>query len=250
VSPPELTRDFRGLRVWLPLLYHGSDVFKDTLEEKLVLARHLYTRLKSVPDIEVGPWPQLTIVLFRFTLPSPEGADHNNENETNARENKVNKLIVSRVLENGFAYLTTIDASGFTWIRVAILSFRSHREEIDLVVKLIFDARKSLDVESSDADDVASELRLPVVDDEEFGASGGCHRISTSVTPRVLLNGAEELSPLTWSSSSSLSTSRRQKIENAASADSVGETHEKSKDARCQCRAKRPSDVELNDRKI
>ena len=157
------------------------------------------------------------------------------------------------MLENGFAYLTTIDASGFTWIRVAILSFRSHREEIDLVVKLIFDARKSLDVGSSDANDVASELRLPVVDDEEFGASGGCHRISTSVTPRVLLNDAEELSPLTRSSSSSsssLSTSRRQKIEKGASADSVEETHEKSKDARCRCRAKRPSDVELNDRKM
>ena len=153
------------------------------------------------------------------------------------------------MLENGFAYLTTIDASGFTWIRVAILSFRSHREEIDLVVKLIFDARKSLDVECSDANDVASELRLPVVDDEEFGASGGCHRISTSVTPRVLLNGAEELSPLTRSSSS-LSTSRRQKIEKAASADSVEETHEKSKDARCRCKAKRPSDVESNDPKM
>ena len=35
---PELTRDFRGLRLWLPLHLHGTDSFVSALDEKLDLA--------------------------------------------------------------------------------------------------------------------------------------------------------------------------------------------------------------------
>ncbi len=36
---PELSRPFRGLRVWLPLKMHGIGAFREALEEKLELAR-------------------------------------------------------------------------------------------------------------------------------------------------------------------------------------------------------------------
>ncbi len=36
---PELSRDARGLRVWLPLAMHGAGVFRAALDEKLDLAR-------------------------------------------------------------------------------------------------------------------------------------------------------------------------------------------------------------------
>src|SRR5574340_579758 len=36
---PELSRDFRGLRLWLPLMLHGLAVFREQLAEKLALAR-------------------------------------------------------------------------------------------------------------------------------------------------------------------------------------------------------------------
>ena len=38
---PELTRDFRGLRLWLPLHLHGVDAFVQALDEKLDLAAGL-----------------------------------------------------------------------------------------------------------------------------------------------------------------------------------------------------------------
>ncbi len=46
---PELTRDFRGLRVWLPLHLHGVGAFRDALDEKLDLARHAYDQLLRDP---------------------------------------------------------------------------------------------------------------------------------------------------------------------------------------------------------
>ena len=41
---PELSRDARGLRVWLPLKMHGAGVFRAALDEKLTLARRVAAR--------------------------------------------------------------------------------------------------------------------------------------------------------------------------------------------------------------
>ena len=43
---PELSRDFRGLRVWLPLKMHGVQAFRENLDEKLQLTDWIYQRLK------------------------------------------------------------------------------------------------------------------------------------------------------------------------------------------------------------
>src|SRR4030095_12461973 len=37
---PELTRHFRGLRMWLPLHFHGLNMFKACLREKLLLSKY------------------------------------------------------------------------------------------------------------------------------------------------------------------------------------------------------------------
>ena len=39
---PELSRDHRGFRVWLPLKLHGVGAFREALDEKLDLTRHLH----------------------------------------------------------------------------------------------------------------------------------------------------------------------------------------------------------------
>ena len=41
---PELSRPFRGLRLWLPLMLHGARAFREALSEKLALARVLLRR--------------------------------------------------------------------------------------------------------------------------------------------------------------------------------------------------------------
>src|SRR5207248_545959 len=60
---PELSRAFRGLRIWLPLQLHGAEAFAHALDEKLDLARHAYGRLAQ-SDFEL-PWePELSVVAF------------------------------------------------------------------------------------------------------------------------------------------------------------------------------------------
>lgn len=66
---PELSRDFRGLRVWLPLMLHGARAFREALVEKLALAQRLHAALQALvaagAPLEIVAAPQLTVVPFR-----------------------------------------------------------------------------------------------------------------------------------------------------------------------------------------
>src|SRR5690606_38123735 len=45
---PELSKHFRGLRMWLPLKLHGIAPFRACLEEKLLLARYFRYQAKAL----------------------------------------------------------------------------------------------------------------------------------------------------------------------------------------------------------
>jgi aromatic-L-amino-acid/L-tryptophan decarboxylase len=116
----ELSRDHRGFRVWLPLVVHGVRTFREALDEKLDLARHLYAALHDLPGVET-PWsPQLTVVPFRL-----RGDDDVNRAFL-ARINASKRVLVSS---------TTIDGRYF--LRACIISHRTHRDRIDEAVEII-----------------------------------------------------------------------------------------------------------------
>jgi len=51
---PELTKHFRGMRLWLPLQLFGLAPFKAALSEKIWLTRYFYTEIQK-RGFEVGP---------------------------------------------------------------------------------------------------------------------------------------------------------------------------------------------------
>ncbi len=117
---PELSRDFRGLRVWLPLKMHGLGPFRQALEEKLALTRWATAELHSIPGIEILAEPQLSIVAFRLAPTGLETPALNQLNQQflqriNARKNV---LLSGTMLGDRFA------------IRICILSFRTHRDRV------------------------------------------------------------------------------------------------------------------------
>lgn len=120
VSPadlsPELTKHFRGLRMWLPLRLHGIRPFRDCLDEKLELARYFYDEVQKLGFL-TGPEPELSVVLFRHT----DGEE-------------VNKRIAQMLLEDGKLFMSTTTLDGIFWLRIAILSFRTHIDHINLLI--------------------------------------------------------------------------------------------------------------------
>ena len=109
---PELTRNFRGLRVWLSLMVHGTKAFKNTLQEKLQLARTFYEKVGQVEDVVRGPNPQLSIVIFRFVC--------HGQNRKTALENDVNSRVQSLIQKEGTVFITTTKISGILWLRLCI----------------------------------------------------------------------------------------------------------------------------------
>ena len=121
---PELSRDFRGLRIWLPLVLHGLDAFKDALEEKLMLTRWAWDRLRSDSRFEILDEPQLSVVAFRLR---GEGAE----------ADRLNEELQQRVNARGRVFLSSTKLDGRYVIRLCVLSFRTHMDRVRDAVEAI-----------------------------------------------------------------------------------------------------------------
>jgi aromatic-L-amino-acid/L-tryptophan decarboxylase len=120
----ELSRSFRGLRVWLPLRLHGVGAFRAALDEKLDLAGHLYESLAAVPGLEL-PWePELTVVPFRF-VPAAGDAD------------AANRTLLDRINASKRVFMSSTMLRDNYMIRPCIVSHRTHRDRIDEAIEII-----------------------------------------------------------------------------------------------------------------
>jgi glutamate/tyrosine decarboxylase-like PLP-dependent enzyme len=128
---PELSRPFRALRLWLPLQALGTAPFEAALEEKLLLARYAHARLRELEDIEVGPEPDLSVVVFRAL---PRRGD----------PGEFNMRLVDAILDDGRVSLSPTMLKGIRSIRLAILAPRSHRDSVDLAIEVIREKLKLL----------------------------------------------------------------------------------------------------------
>jgi aromatic-L-amino-acid/L-tryptophan decarboxylase len=120
----ELSRPFRGLRLWLPLKLFGIGAFRAALEEKLLLARYFHRRLSALPGWEVGPDPDLSVVTYRY-LP------------TNGDANVFNRRLLDAVLASGRAAISATELNGNYTLRLAVLHYRTHLNDVDELIELL-----------------------------------------------------------------------------------------------------------------
>jgi len=118
---PELSRDFRGLRVWLPIKMHGIEPFRRSLDEKLDLARWATAELRKIPGVEIVAEPQLSLVVFRLVRPGLEGTELN----------RLNRDFLERINRPRRVLLTGTTLGERFAIRICVLSFRTHRDRLE-----------------------------------------------------------------------------------------------------------------------
>lgn len=125
---PELTRGYRGLRLWMALQLHGAAAFREALAEKLALAETFHDALveRFPDDIEVVDAPQLSVVPFRVRRAPGESLE---------RWNHRNRALMREINARGRVFLSSTklpvdDGMAFT-NRICVLSFRTHRDHID-----------------------------------------------------------------------------------------------------------------------
>jgi aromatic-L-amino-acid decarboxylase len=121
---PELSRDFRGLRLWLPLVLHGVSAFREQLGEKLRLARWAYEALCDDGRFEMLDEPQLSIVAFRLRGPAEEA-------------DRLGPELLRRVNARRRVFLSSTRVGGRYALRICVLSFRTHEDRVrDAVLAL------------------------------------------------------------------------------------------------------------------
>jgi aromatic-L-amino-acid/L-tryptophan decarboxylase len=111
---PELTREFRGLRLWLPLHLHGVAAFRAALDEKLDLAAHAHAELSRVPALAVLAPPDLSTVAFRCRA-----------------GDAATTALLGRVNAEGRVLLSSTRVDGQVLGRICVLNHRTDRARVD-----------------------------------------------------------------------------------------------------------------------
>lgn len=116
----ELTREFRALRLWLPLHVHGLRAFTAHLDDKLALAQLAYRDLRADPTFEL-PWaPDLGVVTFH--LRRGDEQDH---------------LRLLALLDQRGVALSPTTIRGRAALRMCICSHRTHTEHVRHALQVI-----------------------------------------------------------------------------------------------------------------
>ena len=127
---PELTKHFRGLRLWLPLQLFGVKPFRKALEEKLLLCQYFYHKIQEL-GFRVGPEPELSVCIYRY------------ENGTNDA-NDFNQKLIKAIQDDGRIFISSTTINGAFWLRLAVLVFRTHLNTIDEFLGIIVEKRNEL----------------------------------------------------------------------------------------------------------
>lgn len=127
---PELTKHFRGLRLWLPLKLHGIGPFRACLEEKLLLAKYFHSEVQKLGFISELE-PELSVVVYRF---DPEGVDAND----------FNKRLLNAVVRDGRIFISSTMLNGKFTLRFACLAFRTHLSTVDTLLSILKDMTAKL----------------------------------------------------------------------------------------------------------
>ncbi|MGE0712124.1 MAG: aspartate aminotransferase family protein [Planctomycetota bacterium] len=117
---PELSRPYRGLSLWLPLVLHGVGAFREALDEKLDLAELAGRELSAMPGVETLP-VSLTVVPFRLARRPGEELE-----AWNAR----NAAWMEGVNARGRVILSSTMLDGVFTLRICVLSFRTHADRV------------------------------------------------------------------------------------------------------------------------
>ena len=128
---PELSRSYRGLRVWLPLKLFGVKAFRENLAEKLHLTRWMYQRFLEEPGFECVAVPDLSVIAFRYH-PQKGNID------------TFNRQLLEKIVKSQKLFLSSTLLDGEFVIRVCILSFRTHQPEVEEAFEIIKNAAKKL----------------------------------------------------------------------------------------------------------
>ncbi|MDE0126597.1 MAG: aminotransferase class I/II-fold pyridoxal phosphate-dependent enzyme [Bryobacterales bacterium] len=124
---PELTRRFRGLKLWMSVKAFGLDAFRRAVATGLSNARFAEKQLRSNPVWEVLTPASLGVVAFRY---HPVG-------RSDTDLNRINLAISQRCVAGGFAMVVTTELRNQTALRLCTINPRTSTEDISDTIRYL-----------------------------------------------------------------------------------------------------------------
>jgi len=118
----ELSRGFKGLKIWTAISDHGLDKFGRLAEQNIEQAKYLTELVENTPQLELMAPTSMNIVCFRYT------AEHTDLNA-------LNEEILIRLHEQAIAVPSYTTLQGNYVIRVANTNHRSTLQDFDILVE-------------------------------------------------------------------------------------------------------------------
>jgi glutamate/tyrosine decarboxylase-like PLP-dependent enzyme len=124
---PEMSRRARATVLWATLHAYGRRGHRELVERCLDLTAHLVDLVEAAPELELLADPALNVVCFRYR---PSGW-------TDAEVDELNLRLGEAVLTDGRVYIGTTELNGRRALRAVVINWRTTREDVDLLVRIV-----------------------------------------------------------------------------------------------------------------
>jgi len=121
----ELSRSFKGLKVWMSLKEHGVKKYSRLIQQNVDQAQYLKKLVEETSKLELLAPVPLNIVCFRYKV----------ENQNDESLNKLNMRILEKQWLNGNCMISNTVINGKYALRACFTNHRSIRDDIDFMVK-------------------------------------------------------------------------------------------------------------------
>ena len=136
----EMTRRFRGLKIWTVLKARGVAGIRDAVARNIELRLAMDARIRKEPLLE-GLGSGLSITCFRYRPATPRPASEVND---------MNRRILESIVREGRAYLSPTVLGDHYALRACLVNYRTRREDVDFLLDEVLRFGRELELGSFD----------------------------------------------------------------------------------------------------
>ena len=146
---PQLSRQFRALKVWMSLKHHGVIKYGRMIEQNVHLTQYLAALIEASPDFDIIATSDLSTLCFRY-MPSDLQEAYIGDEQLRVKEidpylNILNQDIAEMMLSDRRALLSTTVLKNKFVLRACIMNYRTTKKDIEEIIQIVREFGSAID---------------------------------------------------------------------------------------------------------